>query len=44
MKGQNTAKWQAVKEWVKAVNTIRNFGVWEFKVLDAPNDLFDEAR
>lgn len=41
---QDKAKWQAVKEWVAAVNLSGNFGMWEFKVLDDPKNLFDVVR
>ncbi|MBI3753873.1 MAG: hypothetical protein HY266_07540 [Deltaproteobacteria bacterium] len=48
IKGQTTekdkAKWQALKEWVHAVNASGNFGVWEFKVLDDPKNLFEVVR
>ncbi len=48
VKGQTTdqdkSKWQALKEWVTAVNAGGDFGTWEFKVLDDPEDLFDIVR
>ena len=48
IKGQKTdqdkAKWQAAKEWVHAVNLNGNFGIWEFKVLDDPKNLFEVVR
>jgi len=37
---QDRTKWQAAKEWVRAVNADSRFGTWEFKVLDDPKDLF----
>jgi type III restriction enzyme len=48
VKGQTTeqdkAKWQAAKEWVTAVNIDGNFGMWEFKVLDDPKNLFEIVK
>ncbi|NQU77105.1 type III restriction endonuclease subunit R, partial [Candidatus Falkowbacteria bacterium] len=44
IKEQDKAKWQAAKEWVKAVNANDNFGKWEFKVLDDPKNLFEVVR
>ncbi|MFH1259095.1 MAG: hypothetical protein ABII74_04685 [Elusimicrobiota bacterium] len=41
---QDKAKWQAIKEWVIAVNAAGNFGIWEFKVLDDPKNLFDLVK
>ena len=41
---QDKAKWQAIKEWVSAVNAVGNFGTWEFKVLDDPNNLFEVVK
>lgn len=36
---QDRAKFQAAREWVKAVNSDGRFGKWEFKVLDDPSNL-----
>jgi len=48
VKGQTTeqdkAKWQAAKEWVAAVNANGSFGIWDFKVLDDPKNIFDIVR
>ncbi len=48
VKGQATerdkVKWQAAKEWIKAVNANGNFGEWEFKVLDDLKNLFDVVK
>ena len=48
VKGQTTdqdkAKWQAIREWVEAVNTDGGFGKWEFRVLDDPKDLFEVVK
>ncbi len=48
VKGQTTevdkAKWQAAKEWVNAVNASSNFGMWEFKVLTDPKDIFEVVK
>ena len=41
---QDKAKWQAIKEWVTAVNSSGNFGTWDFKVLDDPKNLFEVVR
>jgi len=43
-KEQDNAKWQATKEWVKAVNALSVFGSWEFKVLDDPKNLFEVVK
>jgi type III restriction enzyme len=43
-KEQDKAKWQAAKEWISAVNNDGNFGVWEFKVLDDPKDIFEVIK
>lgn len=37
---QDTAKWAAAEEWVRAVNINGNFGSWEFKVIEDPSDVF----
>jgi len=48
IKGQTTdqdkAKWQATREWVAAINANCSFGIWEFKVLNDPKDLFDLVK
>lgn len=48
VKGQATekdkAKWQAANEWVNAVNTDGSFGIWEFKVLDDPKNIFEVIK
>lgn len=45
VKGQTTdqdrAKWDAAHEWVAAVNALRTYGTWEFKVLSDPKDIFE---
>jgi len=38
------AKWDAAREWVRAVNADGGFGKWEFKVLRDPADVFDVVR
>jgi len=43
-KEQDKAKWQATKEWVKAVNANGNFGTWKFEVLKNPQNLFEVVR
>lgn len=40
-KEQDEAKWAAAKEWVWAVNKNGKFGVWQFKVLDNMDEIFD---
>jgi type III restriction enzyme len=48
VKGQATekdkAKWQAANEWVQAVNIDGSFGIWEFKVLDDPKNIFEVIK
>ena len=44
IKDQDTAKWQATIEWINAINADGNFGIWEFKVLDDPKNLFDIVK
>lgn len=41
---QDRAKYAAAEEWVRAVNLNGNFGVWEFKVLKDPKDLFELVK
>jgi hypothetical protein len=41
---QDKAKWQAVKEWIIAVNANGSFGTWKFKVLDDPKNLFEVVK
>ena len=41
---QDEAKWATAEEWVKAVNLNGNFGTWEFKVLEDPNDVFEIVK
>jgi type III restriction enzyme len=43
-KEQDKTKWQAAKEWVEAVNANGNFGIWEFKVLEDPKNVFDVVK
>jgi hypothetical protein len=43
-KDQDKAKWQAAKEWIIAVNAGGSFGMWEFKVLDDPKNLFQVVK
>ena len=38
---QDSAKWTAAKEWVRAVNLNGNFGAWEFKALEKPSNVFE---
>jgi type III restriction enzyme len=48
VKGQTTdqdkVKWQAIREWVDAVNTDGGFGKWAFCVLDDPKNLFEVVK
>lgn len=48
VKGQETeqdrAKWAAALEWVRAVNLNGNFGIWDFKVLTDPKDVFEVVK
>ena len=43
-KEQDQAKWVAANEWVRAVNASKKFGTWEFKVLDAPKNIFEVIK
>jgi len=36
------AKWEAAKEWVKAVNYSNEFGQWNFLVIEDIKNIFDE--
>jgi type III restriction enzyme len=38
---QDMAKWAAAEDWVKAVNAEGKFGIWEFKILKSPDDIFE---
>jgi len=48
VKGQETeqdrAKWASAREWVNAVNTNSGFGMWDFKVLADPKELFETVK
>lgn len=43
-KEQDKAKWNAAREWIQAVNSNGGFGVWEFKILKDPKDLFNTVN
>lgn len=45
VKGQKTSqdeqKWDAMREWVRAVNAHGGFGIWKFVALEDPAELFN---